>query len=74
VRLFNPPCSISEVTDTQCAQFDSQEPTLNEWLSKRARHNEKIGASRTFDVTTKTGEIAGYFCLSTAAIAHGEAS
>lgn len=44
--------------------FDCGVPSLNEWLSHRARHNEGSGASRTFlAIDPETSRVAGYYCL-----------
>lgn len=46
-------------------EFQSGEPTLDDWLRRRARANDANMASKTY-VTTEVGqdEIVGYFCLS----------
>jgi len=45
------------------AGFDCGEPSLNQWLIKRAAKNEKVGASRTYVATVNQSVIA-YFSLS----------
>ena len=52
--------------------FDSGEPSLNEWLRKKALKNQVRGASRTF-VLCESNQVIGYYCLSAGAIAHKEA-
>ncbi len=46
---YNPPTPIKPEHDIQ--NFDCGEPTLNDWLKRRALKNEKTGASRTYVVT-----------------------
>lgn len=54
------------------AQFDSGEPALNNWLRRRALHNEAAGASRTYVVCIER-RVVGYYALSTGAVAHTHA-
>lgn len=49
--------------------FDSGEPSLDDWLKKRALKNQLSGASRCF-VLAKNKQIVGYYTLSTGAISH----
>ncbi|MGH8225481.1 MAG: GNAT family N-acetyltransferase [Gammaproteobacteria bacterium] len=51
------------------ADFDCGEPALNEWLRRRARHNETHGASRTFVVCDGPHRVVGFYCLATGAVA-----
>ena len=52
--------------------FDSGEPVLDDWLRRRALHNEASGASRTYVVCIgKT--VVGYYTLAVGAVAHAEA-
>ena len=67
---FFPPESITKVSPEQLTEFCCREESLNTWLCMRALKNEKIGASRTFIVRAKSGKVAGYFCLSSGALAH----
>jgi GNAT superfamily N-acetyltransferase len=54
------------------SDFDSGEPVLDDWLRRRALHNEASGASRTYVVCTgKT--VVGYYTLAVGAVAHAEA-
>jgi GNAT superfamily N-acetyltransferase len=52
--------------------FDSGEPTLDDWLRRRALQNEESGASRTY-VVRAGGRVAGYYTLAVGAIAHAQA-
>ena len=52
----------------ELALFDSGEPSLDDWLRRRARTNQAAGASRTF-VVCRSGFVVGYYCLSAAAVA-----
>ena len=51
------------------AMFDSGEPTLDEWLRKRALKNSSSGGSRCFVICEKKNVI-GYYSLSSGAVAH----
>ncbi len=55
--------------DHRLAEFDSGEPTVDEWLKKRALKNSAGGASRCF-VVCSNKTVIGYYSLSAAAIAH----
>jgi GNAT superfamily N-acetyltransferase len=54
------------------AEFDSGEPTLDNWLRRRALQNEASGASRTY-VVCAGRKVVGYYALSTGAVAHTHA-
>jgi GNAT superfamily N-acetyltransferase len=66
---YSIPRPISEVDDA--ATFDSGEPTLDDYLRKRALANHVGGASRCF-VTCRDGRIVGYYALSTGAVSHAD--
>jgi len=51
------------------SNFDSGEPSLDEWLKKRALKNHGSGASRCF-VLCKGETVVGYYSLSAGAISH----
>ncbi|WP_109508719.1 GNAT family N-acetyltransferase [Nocardioides speluncae] len=57
--------------DDEVAAFDSGEPSLDEYLRKRALSNHLEGASRCI-VTTHGGQVVGYYALASAAIYHQE--
>lgn len=50
-------------------EFSCGEPSLDEWLKRRALKNQASGASRTFDVCVGNS-VAGYYSLSAGAIGH----
>lgn len=52
--------------------FESGEPSLDEWLRRRALKNQGNGSSRTY-VVCEEDAVIGYYCLAAGAIAHGEA-
>lgn len=54
--------------DHQTVSFDSGEPTLDEWLRRRARANQASGASRTY-VVCEGARVAAYYALASGAIA-----
>ena len=56
----------------QIADFNSGEPSLDEWLKSRALKNNDRGGSRTF-VVTADKIVAGYYCLSPSAVGRQDA-
>jgi GNAT superfamily N-acetyltransferase len=52
--------------------FDCGEPTLNEWLVRRALRNELSGARRTY-VVCKENRVVGHSCLPNGAIDQDDA-
>ena len=56
----------------QLADFDSGEPTLDDWLKRRAAKNQANGSSRTY-VVCEGDTVIGYYCLAAGAIGHAEA-
>lgn len=50
-------------------EFDSGEPSLDDWLRRRALRNEADGASRTY-VICEGLRVVGYYVLAAGAIAH----
>lgn len=56
----------------QLANFDCGEPSLDDWLKRRAAKNQANGSSRTYVVCD--GEtVVGYYCLAAGAIGHADA-
>ena len=53
--------------------FRSGQPTLDEWLLRRARPNQIAGASRVF-VTCDGSKVVGYYALASSAVACGDAT
>ncbi|MSV35330.1 MAG: N-acetyltransferase [Bryobacterales bacterium] len=47
--------------------FDSGEPSLDQWLRRRARANQVSGASRTY-VVCDAGRVVAYYALASGAI------
>ncbi len=56
----------------QLAAFDSGEPSLDDWLKRRAGKNQSSGSSRTY-VVCEGETVIGYYCLAAGAIGHAEA-
>ncbi len=52
--------------------FCSGEPSLDDWLKRRARANQVSGASRTF-VAARGSRVIGYYALAAGAIASNKA-
>lgn len=53
--------------------FDSGEPSLDDWLRRRALKNQDTGSSRTYVACDDTDSVIGYYCLAAGAIAHATA-
>ena len=51
----------------QLEDFNCGEPSLDEWLRRRAHANQASGASRTF-VVCEDGKVAGYYALASGAV------
>lgn len=58
--------------DHEVAEFDSGEPSLNDYLHRRALNNHIQGGSRCF-VTTKDKRVVGYYALAAGSVLHREA-
>ncbi|MEQ1846775.1 MAG: GNAT family N-acetyltransferase [Nitrospira sp.] len=70
LEAIKPPEKLTTTHDL--ANFDSGEPALDDWLRRRALHNQASGASRTYVVCVgKT--VVGYYTLAVGAVAHVEA-
>lgn len=67
---IRPPEKLSATHDL--SDFDSGEPILDEWLRRRALHNEASGSSRTY-VVCADKRVVGYYTLAVGAVAHAEA-
>jgi GNAT superfamily N-acetyltransferase len=52
--------------------FCSGNRGLDEWLTKRALHNQATGASRVFVTSDESNRVIGYYSLSTGSIARSE--
>ncbi len=64
---LSPPAPIA--ADYKLTNFDCGEPSLNDWLKKRALKNHASGASRCF-VISADSRVVGYYSLSAGAISH----
>lgn len=53
--------------------FNCGEPSLDDWLKRRALTNPLNGASRTFVVVDPDQSVLGYYALAAGAVAHQEA-
>jgi GNAT superfamily N-acetyltransferase len=67
---INPPEKLS--SDHDLTHFQCGEPTLDDWLRRRALQNEESGASRTY-VACKGKRVVGYYALAAGAVAHLDA-
>jgi GNAT superfamily N-acetyltransferase len=52
--------------------FSCAEPSLDEWLRRRALVNQMTGASRTFVVTNELSQVLAYYALAAGAVSHQE--
>lgn len=59
--------------DHELDDFDCGVSALNDWLRRRARRNERDGASRTF-VTCVSRRVVGYYCLAAGSLLPAEAT
>lgn len=66
---YSLPRPIDENDDT--SSFDSGEPSLDQYLHKRALANHVQGGSRCF-VTCRDSRVVGYYSLASASIQHRE--
>jgi GNAT superfamily N-acetyltransferase len=66
-RDLTPPSPLS--SDHVLDGFDCGEPSLNDWLQKRALKNQASGASRCFVICDGVA-VVGYYSLSAGAISH----
>src|SRR5258708_22226127 len=64
------PAPLSEIHVLE--QFECGEPTLDDWMCRRALGNQASGASRTF-VTCRGMQVVGYYALAAGAITSHEA-
>lgn len=63
------PCAPAPLTaDNDLGGFDSGVPSLDEWLRRRALHNQASGASRTV-VLGDDARVVGYCALAASAVA-----
>jgi GNAT superfamily N-acetyltransferase len=55
-------------------EFSCGQPSLDEWLKRRALSNQLSGASRTFVVTDQHGHVKGYYAMAAGAVSHQAAT
>jgi GNAT superfamily N-acetyltransferase len=55
-------------------EFECGEPSLDEWLKRRALANQSSGASRTFVALDDDGRVRGYYALAAGAVSHESAT
>jgi GNAT superfamily N-acetyltransferase len=58
--------------DHDLSEFQCGEPSLDDWLRRRALQNEESGASRTYIVCAGQ-HVVGYYALAVGAVVHAEA-
>lgn len=68
--MLSAPRPLSDAHDIET--FTSGEPSLDEWLKRRARANQLSDSSRTFVVADDTA-VVGYYCLAAGAIGRDDA-
>jgi GNAT superfamily N-acetyltransferase len=67
---IGPPQKLSPEHDL--SQFHCGEPTLDDWLRRRALQNEESGASRTY-VVCAGKQVVAYYALAVGAVTHASA-
>jgi len=72
IQRFSAPHPLS--AEHRFDGFVCGEPSLEEWLRRRALPNQTTGASRTFVVTGESNHVVAYYALATGAVTHKEAS
>lgn len=55
-------------------EFNCGEPSLDDWLKKRAMSNQASGASRTFVVVDQDQRVCGYYAMAAGAVTHQSAT
>ena len=55
-------------------KFNSGEPSLDDWLKRRALTNQASGASRTFVAVDQHQKVCGYYAMAAGAVAHQSAT
>lgn len=71
MALFTKPVPLKEDYANSFQSFECGERALDNWLKHQALLNEIKGASRTFvSFAVETGEVAGYFSLSSHSVEH----
>ncbi|MBX9601602.1 MAG: GNAT family N-acetyltransferase [Bryobacteraceae bacterium] len=66
VSTLSSPAPLGESHDLD--EFDSGEPSLNEWLRRRARSNQVSGATRTYVVCEQNSRVVAYYSLASGVI------
>ncbi|RQS72037.1 N-acetyltransferase [Burkholderia sp. Bp8963] len=61
------PLTLEHAQAGWLAEFDSGEPTLDDWLKRRALRNQASGASRTF-VVCDDQRVVAYYALASGAV------
>ncbi|WP_174891369.1 GNAT family N-acetyltransferase [Candidatus Hamiltonella defensa] len=70
-NLFLSPQPLTEIHKLD--GFSCGEPSLDDWLKRRARVNHINGASRTFVVVDANQCVIGYYALAAGAVTHQDA-
>lgn len=71
MSVYEGPVLLSDSHDV--ATFDCGDATLNDWLRRRARSNQREGSSRTW-VVALADRVVAYYASSTAVVARAEAT
>jgi len=70
--LLGPPQPLT--ASHRLDEFECGEPSLDEWLKRRALANQSSGASRTFVVLDDGERVRGYYALAAGAVSHESAT
>ena len=60
--------------DHQVGGFESNKPSLDDWLKRRALKNQTEGASRTYVVASDDGSVQAYYALAAGSVMPTEAT
>lgn len=69
---LSPPQALAEAHRLE--EFNCGEPSLDDWLKRRALTNHRSGASRIFVVADAEQRVFGYYALAAGAVSHQEAT
>ncbi len=70
--LLGPPQPLT--ASHHLAEFECGEPSLDEWLKRRALANQFSGASRTFVVLDDKDRVRGYYAMAAGAVSNESAT
>ena len=66
MSVLTPPALLADGHDLE--DFGSGEPSLDDWLRRRARANQLSGATRTYVVCAQPARVVAYYALASGAL------